>query len=91
MDDKIRDYGVNISLRRASESGRLELVLDDTIRQNRVESELWEHWAFFTSIDLEVRDLRDIDLSEERLAGIGKALLARLSARASRGRMDEGS
>ncbi len=79
LDDGQRGkYGVGVSLRELGNSS-IRLVLDD-LERAQADQRTWRMWSFFTFIDLDQERFLSCELSEEDFAGIGRALVARLSA-----------
>lgn len=79
QDDGTRHgFAVGISLAHPSD-GILRLVLDDLEPTSSQRPE-WDHWSFFTFIDLPEREALSHGLREKEYAAIGKAILARLLA-----------
>jgi hypothetical protein len=79
QDDGTRHgFAVGVSLAHPG-AGIVRLVLDDLEPTGRQRPE-WDHWSFFTFIDLPEKETLSHGLREKEYAAIGQAILARLLA-----------
>src|SRR5262249_618572 len=59
---------------------RVRLTFDDLERRGNSFPAEWKAWSLFTFLDFDSSQLYSLEISDEELAGIGRALLARLIA-----------
>lgn len=78
-DGERAEFGVNASVITAGED-RIRLVFDDVAQGDSSQNRAWEHRCFYTSIELDRQVFEESALSDQELAAIGQALVARLTA-----------
>ncbi len=78
--DKTRArYGV-VSCLQVLKTGEVRLILDDVCSKTDHWPQAWQWHSFFTQKDFDDKQFLGCELSEEQLARIGLALVARLAA-----------
>jgi len=82
LDDGKRGAAAVAASIREFPDGRVRLIFDDLERRGNSSPTEWKMWSLFTFLDFDSSRFHSLDISDDEFAGIGRALLARLVARA---------